>query len=165
MATLPDSWSCWNDMYPERGVDFIRKNTQDFQKALKPDEIQESRLFPIKVEIFSDLVDPIQKELWQDTAYKEVLKKLARCESVSYYSLETQARLLSFRDRVVIPINKEIQLDILQKHHESPLAGHPGQKKTVKLIKKGFLLGWNESNHQGICVLMSATLKKQENSL
>ncbi|MBW0495892.1 hypothetical protein O181_035607 [Austropuccinia psidii MF-1] len=86
--------------------------------------------------MFSDLVDQIQKKLWQDKNYKEVLTKLARGESVLDYSLEPQSRLLFFKDRVVIPRNEELQLDILQKHHELLLAGHPGKEKTLKPIKR-----------------------------
>ncbi|MBW0555000.1 hypothetical protein O181_094715 [Austropuccinia psidii MF-1] len=63
LATLPDSLSCRDDVYPERGVDFIRKNPQNFHQVIKHDGIQESRFFSIKVEIFSDLVDKIQKEV------------------------------------------------------------------------------------------------------
>ncbi|MBW0552199.1 hypothetical protein O181_091914 [Austropuccinia psidii MF-1] len=164
LATLPDALSRWDNVYPERGVDFISKNPQNFHQVIKQDGIQESRFFSIKVEVFSDLVDKIQKEVWQDKDYKEILKQLARGESVSDYSLEPQAKLLLFKDRVVIPSNEELQLNILQKHHDSPLAGHPGQEKTLKLIKRGFLLGWHESIHQGLCVLMSAMFKKQEHS-
>ncbi|MBW0526020.1 hypothetical protein O181_065735 [Austropuccinia psidii MF-1] len=29
-----------------------------------------------------------------------------------------------------------MQLSILQKYHDSPLAGHPGQEKTLKLVKQ-----------------------------
>ncbi|MBW0564861.1 hypothetical protein O181_104576 [Austropuccinia psidii MF-1] len=122
----------------ERGVDFIRKNPQNFHQIIKKDGIQESTFFSIKVEIFSDLVDKIQKEVWQDKDSKEILKQLARGESVLDYSLEPQAKLLLFKDRVVIPRNEELQLNILQKHHKSPLAGHPGQEKTLKLIKRDF---------------------------
>ncbi|MBW0592139.1 hypothetical protein O181_131854 [Austropuccinia psidii MF-1] len=134
-------------MYPERGVDFISKNPQDFHQVIKQDGIQESRLSSIKVEIFSDLIDKIQKEVWKDKDYKEILKKLARGESVTDYSLESQAKLLLSKNRVVIPSNEEIQLNILQKRHDSPLAAHPGQEKTLKLIKRDFLLSWNESIH------------------
>ncbi|MBW0592628.1 hypothetical protein O181_132343 [Austropuccinia psidii MF-1] len=88
--------------------------------------------------MFSDVVDQIQRQVWQEKDYKEILKKLARGESVPDYSLEPQAKLLLFKDRVVIPSNHEIQLDILQKRHDSPLAGHPGQEKTLKLIKRDF---------------------------
>ncbi|MBW0516844.1 hypothetical protein O181_056559 [Austropuccinia psidii MF-1] len=69
LATLPDALSHQEDMYPERGVDFISKNPQNFHQVIKQDGIQESRCFSIKVEIFSDLVDQIQKEVWQDTDY------------------------------------------------------------------------------------------------
>ncbi|MBW0481873.1 hypothetical protein O181_021588 [Austropuccinia psidii MF-1] len=108
LTTLPEALSRWEAVYPERGVDFISKNPQNFYQVLKQDGIQESILFSIKVEILSDLVDQIQKEL------------------------------LLFKDRVVIPSNEEIQLNILQKRHDSPLAGHPGQEKTLKLIKRDF---------------------------
>ncbi|MBW0575213.1 hypothetical protein O181_114928 [Austropuccinia psidii MF-1] len=138
LATLPDALSCQEDVYPERGVDFIRKNPQNFHQVIKQDGIQESRFFSIKVEIFSDLVEQIQKEVWQDKDYREILKQLARGESALNYSLEPQAKLLLFKVRVVIPRNEEIQLNILQKDHDLPLAGYPGQEKTLKLIKRDF---------------------------
>ncbi|MBW0464732.1 hypothetical protein O181_004447 [Austropuccinia psidii MF-1] len=138
LPTSTDSFLCWANVYPERGMDFIRKKPQSFHQVIKQDVVQESRFFSIKVEIFSDLVDQIQKEVWQDKDYKEILKKLARGESVSDYSLEPQVKLLLFNDRVVIPRNKEIQLNIIQKSHYSPLTGHPGQEKTLKLIKRDF---------------------------
>ncbi|MBW0533609.1 hypothetical protein O181_073324 [Austropuccinia psidii MF-1] len=136
LATLPDALSLWEDVYPERGVDFISKNPQEFHQITKQDGIQESRFFSIKVEIFSYLDEQIQKEVWKDKEYEEILKQLARGESITYYSLEPQAKLLLFKDRVVIPSHGEIQLNILQKHHASPLAGHTGQEKTLKLIKR-----------------------------
>ncbi|MBW0546561.1 hypothetical protein O181_086276 [Austropuccinia psidii MF-1] len=118
LATLPDTLSCWDNMYPDRGVDFVRKNPQNFHQIIKQDGIQDSRLFSIKVEIFSDLVDQIQKEVWQDKNYKLIVKQLERGELVSDYSLEPQAKLLIFKDRVVIQSNEEIQLNILQKCHD-----------------------------------------------
>ncbi|MBW0584563.1 hypothetical protein O181_124278, partial [Austropuccinia psidii MF-1] len=105
---------------------------------LKKNEIKESTFFSSKVEVFSDLVDQIQKAVWQDKDFEEILKQLARGESVSDYTLETQAKLLLFKDRVVIPSNHELQLDILQKRHDSPFTRHPGQEKTLKLIKRDF---------------------------
>ncbi|MBW0538465.1 hypothetical protein O181_078180 [Austropuccinia psidii MF-1] len=106
----------------QRGGDFIIKNPQNFHQVIKQDGIQESRFFSIKVEIFSDLVDKIQKEVWKDNDYKEILKQLETGESVPDYSLETQAKLLLFKDRV------------------------PGQERTLKLIKRDFhWAGMNQS--------------------
>ncbi|MBW0497608.1 hypothetical protein O181_037323 [Austropuccinia psidii MF-1] len=87
-------------MYPERGVDFISKNPHNFHQVIKQDGVQESRFLSIKVEIFSDLVDKIQKEVWQDKDYKAILKQVARGESVTDYSIEPQAKLLLFKYRV-----------------------------------------------------------------
>ncbi|MBW0533645.1 hypothetical protein O181_073360, partial [Austropuccinia psidii MF-1] len=126
-----------DNVYPERGLEF-RKNPQNVHQIIKQDGIQESQFFSIKVKIFSDLVYKIQKEVWQDKDYKEIIKQLARGESVPNYSLEPQTKLLLFKDRVVITRNEELQFNILQKRHDSPLAGHPGQDKTLKLIKRDF---------------------------
>ncbi|MBW0524366.1 hypothetical protein O181_064081 [Austropuccinia psidii MF-1] len=115
LATLPDSLSRRENVYPERGVDFISRNPQNLHQVIKQDT---------------------QKYVWKDTYYKEILKQLARGESATDYSIEPQAKLLLFKDRVVIPRNEEIQLNILQKCHDSPLAGHPGQEKILKLIKR-----------------------------
>ncbi|MBW0526166.1 hypothetical protein O181_065881 [Austropuccinia psidii MF-1] len=162
-ATLPDALSHQENMYPERGVDFIDNNPQKFHLICKKDGIQESIFFSIKVEMFSDLVGQIQKEVWQDNDYKEVLKKLERGESVPDYSLETKSKFFLFKDRVVIPRNQELRLDIPQKCHDSQLAGHPGQEKTFKLIERNF--HWAGMNHIiKDCVLMSEMLKKQEHS-
>ncbi|MBW0543056.1 hypothetical protein O181_082771 [Austropuccinia psidii MF-1] len=136
LATLPDALSLRDDMYPERGADFISKNPQKFHQVLKQNEIKESRFFSIKAEVFSHLVYQIQKAVWQENNYKEIIKQLARGESVSDYTLDPQAKLVLFKDRIVIPSNHELQLDILHKRHDSPLAGHPGQEKTLELIKR-----------------------------
>ncbi|MBW0556064.1 hypothetical protein O181_095779, partial [Austropuccinia psidii MF-1] len=61
LVTLPDALSGWYEVYPERGVDFISNNPQNFHQVIKQDGIQESGFFSIKVEVFSDLVDQIQK--------------------------------------------------------------------------------------------------------
>ncbi|MBW0531280.1 hypothetical protein O181_070995 [Austropuccinia psidii MF-1] len=105
LATLPDALSCWDNIYPERGVDFISKNPQNIHQVLKQNEIKESRFFSIKFEVLSDLVNQIQKAVWQDKDYKEILKQLARGESISDYTLKPQAKLLLFKDRVVIQSN------------------------------------------------------------
>ncbi|MBW0593625.1 hypothetical protein O181_133340 [Austropuccinia psidii MF-1] len=65
------------------------------------------------------MIDSIQKALWQDSPYRSILQDLGK-------------------DWVVVPNDPTIQLRILQKHHDSPLAGHLGQEKTLKLVKGDF---------------------------
>ncbi|MBW0514027.1 hypothetical protein O181_053742 [Austropuccinia psidii MF-1] len=66
LATLPDELSHWDNIYPEIGEDFIRKNPMNYQKIIKQDEIQASKLFEVKVDSFSNFIDSIQKALCQD---------------------------------------------------------------------------------------------------
>ncbi|MBW0476536.1 hypothetical protein O181_016251 [Austropuccinia psidii MF-1] len=102
------------------GEDFISKNPMNFQQIIKQDELQPSRNFAVKVESFSNLIDSIQKKLWQDPQYRSILQELGK------------------RDWVVVPNDPTIQLSILQKCHDSPLAGHHGQEKTLKIFKRNF---------------------------
>ncbi|MBW0577124.1 hypothetical protein O181_116839, partial [Austropuccinia psidii MF-1] len=109
--TLPDALSHWDDVYPERGEDFISKNPVNCQQLIKQDEVQPSR---------------------------SILEELGKGKSIQDSSLDSSSQLLLCKDRVVVPNDPTIQLSILQKHHDSPLSGHPGQEKTLKLVKRDF---------------------------
>ncbi|MBW0520478.1 hypothetical protein O181_060193 [Austropuccinia psidii MF-1] len=138
LANLPDALSRRDNIYPERGEDFISKNPKNFQQLIKQDEVQPSRDFAVEVESFSNLIDSIQKALWQDSQYRSILQELGKGKSIQDYSLDSSSQLLLFKDWVVVPNDPTIQLNIFQKCHDSPLAGHPGQEKTLKLVKRGF---------------------------
>ncbi|MBW0536896.1 hypothetical protein O181_076611 [Austropuccinia psidii MF-1] len=116
LATLLDALSCRDNVYPERGEDFISTNPMSFQQFIKQDE----------------------KALWQDSQYRSILQELGKVKSIQDYSLNSSSQLLLFKDRVVAPNNPTIQLTILQKHHDSALDGHPVQEKTLKLVKWDF---------------------------
>ncbi|MBW0571141.1 hypothetical protein O181_110856 [Austropuccinia psidii MF-1] len=94
----------------------------NFQQLIKQDEFQPSRYFAVKVESFSNFIDSIQKALWQDSQYRSILQELGKGKSIQDYSLDSSSQLLLLKDRVVVPIDPTIQLRILQKHHDSPLA-------------------------------------------
>ncbi|MBW0505713.1 hypothetical protein O181_045428 [Austropuccinia psidii MF-1] len=110
----------------------------NFQQLIKKDEVQPSRYFAVKVESFSNLIDSIQKKLWQDSQYRSILEELGKGKSIKDYSIDSSSKLLFFKDQVMVPNDPTIQLSILQKRHDSPLAGHPGQEKTLKLVKRDF---------------------------
>ncbi|MBW0525892.1 hypothetical protein O181_065607, partial [Austropuccinia psidii MF-1] len=67
-----------DDIYPERGEDFISKNQMNLQQLIKQDEVQPSRYFAVKVESFSNLIYSIQKALWQDSQYRIILEELGK---------------------------------------------------------------------------------------
>ncbi|MBW0497639.1 hypothetical protein O181_037354 [Austropuccinia psidii MF-1] len=136
--TLPDALSHQDNVYPERGEDLISKNPMNFQQLIKQDEVKPSRDFAAKVESFSNLIYSIQKALWEDSLYRSIFQELGKVKSIQDYSLDSSSQLLLFKYWVVVPNDPTIQLSILQKRHDSPLAGHPGHEKTLKLVKRDF---------------------------
>ncbi|MBW0568356.1 hypothetical protein O181_108071 [Austropuccinia psidii MF-1] len=52
LATLPDSLSRRDDVYPESGEDFISNKPINFQQLIKQDEAQPSKYFAVKVDSF-----------------------------------------------------------------------------------------------------------------
>ncbi|MBW0574936.1 hypothetical protein O181_114651, partial [Austropuccinia psidii MF-1] len=138
LATLPDALSHWDNIYPERGEDSISKNPINYQKMIKQDDIQALKFFAVKAESFPSLIDSTQKELWIYSEYRSILQDLGKGKSLQDYSLDSSHQLLLFKDWVVVPNDPTIQLSILQKRHDSPIVGHPGQEKTLKLVKQDF---------------------------
>ncbi|MBW0552144.1 hypothetical protein O181_091859 [Austropuccinia psidii MF-1] len=136
--TLPDALSHRDNVYPERGEDFISNNPMNFQQLIKQEEFQPSNYFAVNVDSFSNSIDSIQKKLWQYSEYRSILQEFGKGKSIQDYSLIYSSQRLLFKDRVVFPNDPTIQLRILQTRHESPLAGHPGQEKTLKLVKQDF---------------------------
>ncbi|MBW0572296.1 hypothetical protein O181_112011 [Austropuccinia psidii MF-1] len=114
LATLLYTLSHRDDVYPERGEDFISKNPMNFQKLIRQDEVQPSRYFAVKVESFSNFIDLIWKQLWQDSQYRSIPEELGKGKSIQDYPLDSSSQLLLFKDRVVVPNDPKIQLSILQ---------------------------------------------------
>ncbi|MBW0572594.1 hypothetical protein O181_112309 [Austropuccinia psidii MF-1] len=110
----------------------------NFQQIIKQDEIQPSISFAVKVKSFSNFIESIQKNLWQDSQYRKYPSRMGQSQSCSGLFSSSSSQLLLFKDRVVVPNDPTIQLSILQKPHDSPLAGHPNQEKTLKLVKRDF---------------------------
>ncbi|MBW0581204.1 hypothetical protein O181_120919 [Austropuccinia psidii MF-1] len=137
-ATLLDALSRRDNVYPERGEDFSSKNPRNFQQLIKQNEVQPSRYFAVKVESFSNLSDSILKQLWKDSQYRSILEELGKGKSIKDYSIDSSSQLLLLKDWVVVPSDPTIQLSILQKRHDSPLAGNPGQEKTLNFVKREF---------------------------
>ncbi|MBW0520791.1 hypothetical protein O181_060506 [Austropuccinia psidii MF-1] len=110
----------------------------NFHQPIKQDEVQPSRFFAVKVDCFSNFIESIQTKSRQDSQYRIILQELGKGKYVQDYYLYSSSKLPLFKDWVGIPNDPTIQLSILQKRHDFLLAGHPGQEKTLKLLKKDF---------------------------
>ncbi|MBW0470851.1 hypothetical protein O181_010566 [Austropuccinia psidii MF-1] len=136
LATLLDALSFQDEVYPERGEDFLSKNPMNYQKIINKDEIEASKFFAVKVDSFPNLIDSIQEALWKNSQYRSILQDLAKGKSVQAYSLDSSSQHLLFKYQAVDPNYPTILLKILQKQHDSPLAGTLGEEKTLKNVKR-----------------------------
>ncbi|MBW0487879.1 hypothetical protein O181_027594 [Austropuccinia psidii MF-1] len=110
----------------------------NWKQLIKEDEVQPSKLVAVNVESFSNLIDSIQRALWHDPQYRSTLKDLGKGNPVEDYSLYSSSQIVLFKDWAVVLNNPTIKLRILQNLHDSPLACHSGQEKTVKIVKREF---------------------------
>ncbi|MBW0486819.1 hypothetical protein O181_026534 [Austropuccinia psidii MF-1] len=134
----PYALTHWDSIDSERGKDLINKNPMNYQQIIKKDENQAPKFFSVKVHSFSNLIDSIQKALWQDSQYRSIFQDLGEGKSDQDYSLYSSSQLLLIKDWVVFPNDPTIKLNILQKWHESPPSEPPGKEKTFKLVKHDF---------------------------
>jgi len=63
----------------------------------------------------------------------EELKKSSTRQLQSEEWSEEQGLML-FRGKVYVPKDIKLRLEIIKLHHDTPVAGHPGQWKTLELI-------------------------------
>ncbi|MBW0527248.1 hypothetical protein O181_066963 [Austropuccinia psidii MF-1] len=106
-----------------------------FQQLINQGEVETIQYFEFKVDCLSNLIDSIQNKLWQYCQYRRMLQELGIGRFLQDHSLDLSYQLPSLKDWVVVPNDSTIKLSIIQKHNYSPLAGHLGQEKTLKIVK------------------------------
>ncbi|MBW0538803.1 hypothetical protein O181_078518, partial [Austropuccinia psidii MF-1] len=85
---------------PREGGRFLQQESNELSKIINQDEIQASKVFAVKVESFSSLIDSIKEALWKDYQYISILQDLGKGKSVQDYSLDSSSQLLLFKDWV-----------------------------------------------------------------
>jgi hypothetical protein len=93
----------------------------------------------LKPEIFiaailtdNHLEDLICDTIHEDEQVKGIVKKLEGGETMKTWSMED--RLLYFQECIYVPKEKEVRRAIIESRLDAPLAGHPGQFRTFKLL-------------------------------
>ncbi|MBW0529492.1 hypothetical protein O181_069207 [Austropuccinia psidii MF-1] len=99
----------------------------NFQQLIKQDEVQPSRYLAVKVESFSNLIDSIQKGLWQDSQYRN-----PQFDSVHITQNTPAGKLSTKIQSVQQDVKRELEVAINQlkryadKSRASPPVFNPG---------------------------------------
>ena len=87
-------------------------------------------MIQVKIRKSKDLDESVVKAV-------EELKKLSTRQLQSEEWSEEQ-ELMLFRGKVYVPKDIKLQLKIIKLHHDTPVAGHPGQWKTLELVTHNY---------------------------
>jgi hypothetical protein len=88
----------------------------------------------------TELQTRIEKLLDQDESLEEILEFLQLSSSAPAYirkgfkDYQMEAGLLFYQGRIFVPDNEELKRDLIAAFHDSPIAGHPGQQRTLELV-------------------------------
>src|SRR5215475_11985905 len=93
----------------------------------------------VEREVVRDIRRGIREEKYDD-ATSTAVQELLRMKAKSLRSAEWRKAdgLLYFRDRLYVPNDPELRRRIVEQHHDSKLAGHPGRWKTLELVSRSY---------------------------
>src|SRR5215475_2256717 len=93
----------------------------------------------VEREVVRDIRRGIREEKYDD-ATSTAVQELLRMKAKSLRSAEWRKAdgLLYFRDRLYVPNDPELRRQIVEQHHDSKLAGHPGRWKTLELVSRSY---------------------------
>jgi hypothetical protein len=115
------------------------------QTLLTPDVFRIHALAAIKFDgEEKDILRDIRRGTW-NTDLEEPVAKAARelrqspsRKSVRSAEWTLENDLLMFRGKIYVPNDKDLRRRIVEQHHDSHVAGHPGRFKTLELISRNY---------------------------
>lgn len=122
------------DVYP-RGQEHPNHQSHTLQSLLQPKHLLANLLLDSTV-----IHDQINQGLTADQVAQQQLNHLtsgADRIDQSRFTTNDQGQLL-YNDRLYVPDSNDTRLLIVQSHHDHALAGHPGIKKTIQMVKRRF---------------------------
>ena len=88
----------------------------------------------------SSLLSKVQKAKDFDESVVKAVEELKHSGMRTLRSEEwsEEQGLTLFRGKVYVPHDTKLRMEIISLHHDSPVAGHPGQWKTQELISRNY---------------------------
>jgi len=94
--------------------------------------------------VTSNLLEEIKEAQREDESLETLIHTVKNKEELpptvkkQFGRYEWKEGLLWYDDCIIVPDNKEIRLELLQEHHDSPIAGHQGQARTLELLSRKY---------------------------
>jgi hypothetical protein len=96
----------------------------------------------IRIKEDGELMKTIKSKMTTDSEIQDILKKLSNGErqdnKVALGLYKEKNGLLTYKGLIWIPQDDELRLHILHDHHNTLVAGHPGQAQILELISRKY---------------------------
>jgi len=147
LGAKPDALTRRDDVYPKRGdSDYASINPQLCRPVFGSDQLATSLRATYAEEIFlrasitmdrETLLTDIRHATESSSDAQDRINKISDATTPSKWSISDDGLLL-YAGRIFVPDDSDLRLRVIREHHDYPLAGHPGQNKTLKLISREF---------------------------
>ena len=85
-----------------------------------------------------ELLDEVRQVAKQDAEYQQIMQSIKRKDDKVDKHLSVSEELLWFKQRLYIPNIMPLRLRLLEHDHDSKVAGHWGQAKTLELLTRNW---------------------------
>jgi hypothetical protein len=92
----------------------------------------------------NNIIAEIKEALEEDKSLETLIKSTKRKEDLppsvkkQFKDYQMSEDLLWYQGRIVVPDERDIKLKLLKLYHDSPIAGHQGQARTLELISRNY---------------------------
>ena len=94
--------------------------------------------------LLTGLEKKLLKKIRESKEYDETVIKAveelrnSNSKKIEGQEWEHEQGLILFRGKVYVPKNMELRRQIVEAHHDTPVAGHPGRWKTLELVSRNY---------------------------
>ncbi|QRW17243.1 Retrotransposable element Tf2 protein [Rhizoctonia solani] len=107
----------------------------------EPEVMLPAEVFANTLEEELDIVTEIRSKLREDPSLDQIIQFLTEDADnappsiqKAYWDYDWEEDLLWYRGKLVVPDSEPLKDWLLKEFHDSPLAGHPGQQRTLELL-------------------------------
>ncbi|QRW16712.1 Retrotransposable element Tf2 protein [Rhizoctonia solani] len=125
--------------------DALSRRSDYLDVPLEPEIMLPTEVFANTSEEELEIVTEIRSRLKEDPSLEQIIQFLTEDADnappsiqKAYREYDWEEDLLWYRGKLVVPDHEPLKERLLKEFHDSPLAGHPGQQRTLELLSQNY---------------------------
>ncbi|KAF8753916.1 hypothetical protein RHS01_06785 [Rhizoctonia solani] len=125
--------------------DALSRRSDYVDNPLEPEVMLPAEVFANTSQEELEIVTEVRSKLREDPSLDPIIQFLTKDANnappsirKAYKDYDWEEDLLWYRGKLVIPDNEPLKDRLLREFHDSPLAGHPGQQRTLELLSRNY---------------------------